>query len=121
MSTKLANYVNEMIENVNKLIEGNEDLIAHYNDTLKALEDLRKDIEMMKEGFYIKDGTIEWVKFSENCKDKIREFVIETIGQIAKFVWFGIDDNGYFYAVIPRAWEDIVFSTDVEGHLILEY
>lgn len=49
---------------------------------------------------------------------------------LAKMVFFGITDEGYFVAYIPETWEDIIFGTSGldttivgldYGHLILSY
>jgi hypothetical protein len=36
------------------------------------------------------------------------------------FISFGLE-NGCFVAYIPDSWDDISFSTDTDGHLILEF
>ena len=41
------------------------------------------------------------------------------IASVAKFVWFGLTDDGYFMAVIPDSWESIQFDTTNEGQLML--
>jgi hypothetical protein len=45
---------------------------------------------------------------------------MEYIGKTIKTVQFGLNSEGYFTADIPETWEEINFSTDVEGHLIIE-
>lgn len=35
----------------------------------------------------------------------------DIVGEMAKMVFFGINDNGYWVAYIPESWEDIIFNT----------
>ena len=49
-------------------------------------------------------------------------------GEVAKFVQFGIDQNGYFYADIPENWDFLRFETGYDTsnpdeylHLIINY
>jgi len=59
-----------------------------------------------------------------------RENMTELIGELAKMVFFGITDDGYFVAYIPEGWDDIIFNTtgyditvpDMDfGHLTLSF
>lgn len=118
---KLSNYVNEMIVSVNNVIIAHNTLSNNYTETLKQLDLLKKEIELMKTGFYIQDGSIELKKLSASCLAKIQEYVVDTVHNIAKFVWFGLSDDGYFIAIIPESWNEIVFSTSADGELVLEY
>ena len=55
----------------------------------------------------------------------------DIVGEMAKMVFFGLTDSGYFVAYIPESWADIDFKTtgwDITleimpefGHLVLEY
>lgn len=119
---KLSLYVNEMVESVNETIISHNDLSTHYEQTLNQLESLHVEIDSMKkENYLIKDGSIELSKLSNSCMEKLQDFVTDTISEIAKFVWFGLNDEGYFIAIIPSSWSQIVFSTDTEGNLVLNY
>lgn len=55
---------------------------------------------------------------------------LDLIGNLAKMVFFGLTDEGYFVAHIPQYWSDLIFNTsglDITipgvdyGHLILSY
>jgi len=119
--TKLTNYVNDMVKSVNDVIQAHNDLSGEYTTVLSQLNDLNVQIEQMKTGFFIQDGSIELKKLSQDCLNKIQEFCVDTIHNIAKFVWFGLNDDGYFIAIIPSSWSDLVFGTDENGNLTLSY
>lgn len=63
--------------------------------------------------------------------DIVQRDVIGLVGEMVKFVFFGLTDGGYFVACIPEPWDSIIFNTsnydiflsDVPefGRLILSY
>lgn len=61
------------------------------------------------------------------AKDWIGENLEWVFTHIAKQVYFGINEQGYFVAYIPESWDDIVFDTgavyglDTYGRLILRW
>lgn len=72
--------------------------------------------------------------FPESVKEGfelwMRENALDLVGELAKMVFFGLTDDGYFMAYIPESWDDITFNTsnydmtipDIDfGHLILSY
>ena len=85
-------------------------------------EEIRKQIEqtLTSEGYYL-DVIIP--KLEEVINDNLQLFV----SKIAKQVYFGLTDSGYFYAFVPGSWDGVTFSTTTEedeqgyGHLVLKY
>ena len=57
----------------------------------------------------ILNETIRWL--NENMED--------ILTQAVKIAWFGLTDDGYFMAVIPENWKDVIFDTTNEGQLML--
>lgn len=64
----------------------------------------------------------------ENAVDKwINENMSYIFTKVAKQVYFGLTEEGYFVAYIPDGWDDIVFDTgfvygeDTYGRLILRW
>ena len=63
--------------------------------------------------------------------DLVQKNIIELVGEMVKFVFFGLTDNGSFVAYIPEPWDAIIFNTtnydifltDVPefGRLVLSY
>ena len=73
--------------------------------------------------------------FPDSIKNAFRlwmsENALDIIGELATTVFFMLTDSGYWAAVIPESWSDIVFNTtglDISlalqpeyGHLVLSY
>lgn len=68
----------------------------------------------------------------EKIKEIIQNDIIDLVGEMVKFVFFGLTDTGYFVAYIPEPWDSIIFNTteydlfipDVTkefGRLVLSY
>lgn len=112
-----------LIASVKKLIECCEDMQqwridheAEYNQ-LKALYDALMSGTFPPE---VVTALNKWM--AENGRD--------LIGELVKMVFFGITDDGYFVAYIPKGWDDIIFNTtgyDINlpdfdfGHLVLSF
>ena len=72
--------------------------------------------------------------FPKEISDAIKNWITanfyDIVGDMAKAVWFGLTDTGYFVAYIPESWNEIVFkttgydySTELQpdyGHLVLQ-
>ena len=41
----------------------------------------------------------------------MKTYGLDLLGELAKLVFFGINDDGYWVAYIPDSWEDIIFNT----------
>jgi hypothetical protein len=76
---------------------------------------------MLNNGNIIPNGSIGLEKLNNDFIGQMSDVVTNMVHGLAKTVWFGINDNGYFYAVIPSDWEQIQFNTTQEGNLILQY
>ena len=99
------------LEDLSQAIAGNTEAIASLNTRFAALEN----------GAYIENyipALARWINAN----------LQEVIARVAKFVFFGITDDGYFYVDIPESWSDVQFSTGLDPskpdeylHLILTY
>ena len=99
------------LEDLSQAIAGNTEAIASLNARFAALEN----------GAYIENyipALASWINAN----------LQEVIARVAKFVFFGITDDGYFYVDIPESWSDVQFSTGLDPskpdeylHLILTY
>lgn len=118
---KLKNVVNDVINKVNLLIQSNKELTIKYEDVLIKLDKLNKKLDDFLNGYEIPTDSIRWEQLNANVKEKLLQMIEQTIPQIAKFVWFGLNEEGYFVAYIPNNWSDINFSSSSEGELILSY
>lgn len=103
--------IDGILDDIRGAIAGNTAAITALQNRLTALEN----------GEYIENyipALAQWI--DENLQ--------EVIGRVAKFVFFGLTEDGYFYVEIPESWEDIIFSTGYDEskpdeylHLILTY
>ena len=108
-----VNSYDEVINTLNEWIAENQPKIDDY-ETL---------YEMMMAGNLppgVQEGLNKWMEIHG----------IDLVGNLAKLVFFGINDDGYFFASIPDSWDVIRFNTtglDVNipgyeyGHLVLSY
>lgn len=106
------------------LIPAVEALEKWKNSSQATIDGLNAILDMIRSGNLPADiaaGIKEWI---------VRNFY-DIVGDMAKMVFFGLTDSGYFVAYIPESWDDIDFKTtgwDIMlaiqpeyGHLILEY
>lgn len=98
-----------------------QDWVANAEDVVGGLQQLLEDIAAGN--------------FPKEIADAIKEFIVnnfyDIVGDMAKMVFFGLTDSGYFVAYIPDGWDDITFNTtglDITleqqpeyGHLVLSY
>lgn len=112
-------------------------LIANYKKLLDSLTELdnwvethQKEYEALK---VLYDGLVSG-NFPEGMKKALYDWTVQNAASIIQsltlMVFFGITDDGYFYADIPDSWQTIQFATtgyditipDTEyGQLVLSY
>lgn len=97
-----------------------EKKFSGYDKQIKdAIESMKKtiydEIEKIREGGYLEQ------LYLDSLKNWIDTNLEKIVARISKLVWFGLNDDGYFIAVIPESWSEIDFDTTNDGHLILQY
>ena len=112
-----------ILENVKRIAEENKVIsadIERLDAEYKTFEDFYDALMSgdFPDGFKI--ALSEW----------LQENALDLFGQLVKFVFFGLTQDGYFVAYIPDSWSDIHFGTSgyddfpagVDyGHLTLSY
>lgn len=112
-----------LIKNVKTVVDAIQILESWKNSTQGTIEDLQNLLDNIAAG-----------NFPEEISNAIKEWIVKNfyniVGSMAKMVWFGITDSGYFVAYIPDSWKDVIFKTtglDITleimpeyGHLVLE-
>ena len=72
-----------------------------YADRIKELEGYAADIRAGR--------------FTPEMEARILEIVqsdiVDLVGDMVKFVFFGLTQDGYFVAYIPEPWDSIIFNT----------
>lgn len=114
---KIAQKLNELIAENNR----QQEMIDKIPEIQSELDEINQEIEAIKNGEYIGN-------YIEALQKWIDENLIEFVGNIVKYVFFGLTDDGHFAAYIPQSWAFIRFDTgydptDTEryGHLMLWY
>lgn len=119
MLLAIQSKVNQIILIRNEVIEDSNNFTIEKFDLLDAkINELKT---LLNNGNIIPNGSIGLEKLKGDFIDKMSDVVTNMVHDLAKTVWFGINDNGYFYAVIPQDWEQIQFNTNQDGNLILQY
>lgn len=110
---KHVNSFDEVINTLNEWIAENEPKLEDMEALYQAL--ISGDLP---EG--VQEGIEKW------C----RENMTDLMGEMARMIFVGITDDGYFVVYIPESWQDIIFNTtgyDINlpdydyGHLVLSY
>ena len=98
---KLSNKIWEYDQILYKKLKEVESTLQEYADILDGKVN---DFDRI-----ILEKTEKWL--AENMED--------ILTQAVQLVWFGLTDDGYFMAVIPKNWSDVQFDTTNEGQLVL--
>lgn len=96
-----------------------DELKNEYLKLIKNIDELTKEFNKYKKGDTIPNKSITFNKLADDVKSILKNWVCEQIHDSAKFVGFGLDENGYFKAYIPSSWSEIQFDTSEDGRLIL--
>lgn len=110
---KLYKILNQTIEHVNL----NSEDIAKLKKVVAQLGELLDNWAAGKFDDVIRNEVAKWVE--DNVK-----FIFETY---SKQVFFGLTDDGYFCAYVPKSWSEIsfdtgaIYGTEEYGRLILRF
>lgn len=121
MVARLKEVVNKCIDAINQLGNSNLELTEQYQKMREELAELQNSFDDFVAGYTIADGTVTIEKLASDVFDRLREIVEKEVHEVAKFVQFGLNDDGYFVAYIPESWSEIEFDTDSDGNLVLRY
>lgn len=112
-----------LIRNVKKSEDAIAALEAWKASAEGSIQDLQKLLADIAAGNFPKE-------ISDAIKNWITANFYDIVGDMAKAVWFGLTDTGYFVAYIPESWDEIVFkttgydyTTELQpdyGHLVLQ-
>lgn len=105
-------FVNYPYQNLNDL---NLDYVLKIaNEAAETLKDLGNYAERVKE----MEDAIEKLEsgdltpeLASSIVELVQKNIIELVGDMVKFVFFGLTPDGYFVAYIPEPWDSIIFNT----------
>lgn len=119
--------VAKVVAKLNEVIDSNNELAGYVAVNTRDIAQLKRDVELLESEFEkIKGGKYASL-YIEAMRKWIAENLVEIVGQIVKFVWFGLDDDGHFVAYIPTSWRFLTFDMVADpdspdyGRLLLSY
>lgn len=112
-----------LIKNVKSAVDAVAALEAWKESAEGSIADLQKLLDDIAAGNFPKE-------ISDAIKNWITVNFYDIVGDMAKTVWFGLTDAGYFVAYIPESWDEVTFkttgldyTTELQpeyGHLVLQ-
>lgn len=119
--------VAKVVGKLNEVIDSDNELAGYVGKNTQDIAQLKEDVELLNSEFEkVKNGQYASL-YIEAMKDWIAENLINIVGQIVKFVWFGLNDDGHFVAYIPTSWRFLTFDMVADpdspdyGRLLLSY
>ena len=119
--------VAKVVEKLNEVIASNNELAGYVGANTRDIAQLREDVELLNSEFEKVKGGQYASLYIEAMKGWIAENLINIVGQVVKFVWFGLGDDGHFVAYIPTSWRFLTFDMVADpdspdyGRLLLSY
>lgn len=111
-------------QNINAKTQAQDTKIAAQDNKIDELAatvvKLQKDVDNLINGEYIDN----YVKALATWIDNNLQQMVQ---KIVKYVWFELDESGYFIAYIPDTWDFVNFGTELDpdnedyGKLVLEW
>lgn len=112
--------LHELCKRLHTLFDYAQQLGTLTTEQMQALSALQADFEKFKES-----GFEDY--YEQQLENWIRNNAALLFQMLAKQVYFGLTDDGYFCAYIPESWSDITFDTGMVygrsdyGRLILRF
>lgn len=109
--------INSFEQNINTAVNAQNSKISELANTVAQLQ---KDVDDLINGEYIDNYVKALATWIDNNLQQL-------VAKIVKYVWFEIDESGYFIAYIPDTWDFVNFGTELDpdnedyGKLVLEW
>lgn len=101
--------------------------VGLFNQLVKQVNLNTEDIAALKEMF----EKFQESGFDDYYREQVEQWIADNLDYVfthtAKQVFFGLTQDGYFAAYVPKSWNDIIFDTgmvfkdDTYGRLILRW
>lgn len=103
-------------------------IIAHFEDFIKDIDNLKAWRTSHEEEYQellrlYREVKADWDRFAagdfpQSTYDAMKRWwevnAIDLVGELVRFVFFGLTQDGYFVAYIPENWRDITFDTIID-------
>lgn len=115
----LIQHFQDFIDEINSLEEWKTTHEAEYQELLSLYNELKEDYDNLNSGNWTQE-------FQQKMIAWWQANAVDLVGELVKFVFFGLTLDGHFVAYIPENWKDIEFDTimtpgDDYGKLTLSY
>ena len=107
------------------------DVARKATETLKDLGNYAERVAELEDAVSKLESGDLTPELAASIVDLVQRDIIGLVGDMVKFVFFGLTDDGYFVAYIPEPWDSIIFNTteyDIwidnfreYGHLTISY
>lgn len=115
--TDTDNHITDFENSVNTTVNTQNNKIE---ELAKTVVQLQNDIEDLLNGEYIDNYVKALATWIDNNLQQL-------VAKVVKYVWFELDESGYFIAYIPDTWDFVNFGTELDpdsedyGKLVLEW
>ncbi len=100
----IIKHFHEFIEEINNLESWRTTHETEYNQLLELYQEVKSNWDKFIAG-----------DFPQSVYDAMRLWwvsnAVDLVGDLVRFVFFGLTEDGYFCAYIPSNWRDINFDT----------
>lgn len=97
-------HISSFEQDINTTVNAQDNKIAELASTVTQLEN---DIDDLLNGKYINNYVKELATWIDNNLQQL-------VAKVVKYVWFELDDSGYFIAYIPDTWDFVDFDTELD-------
>lgn len=119
--------VARVVEKLNEVIASNGELAGYVGANTRDIAQLKEDVALITSEFEkVRNG--EYASLYITALSKwLAENLVNVVGEIVKFVWFALDDEGHFVAYVPTSWRFLTFDMVADpdspdyGRLLLSY
>lgn len=119
--------VGKVVGKLNEVIASNNELAGYVGTNTRDIAQLKEDVALITSEFEkIKNGECTSMYITA-LRDWLDGNLINVVGEIVKFVWFGLGDDGHFVAYVPSSWRFLTFDMVADpdspdyGRLLLSY
>ncbi len=116
---KLVRLVKDLNSSTINYSEKSEILDKKYTEILDIIKELKNKFAQ-KQSLEIPANFIEFYMLSEQLKKMLEIYVRDEVYKTAKFISFGISDDGKLFVDIPESWKDDV-EFKIENEKLVMY
>ena len=117
---KVCTKLNEAIRTLNQVGEQTQDNKEAIEALQQDVDNIQSELEKVKNGDYVS-------LYLDSIINYINDNLQGLVGNIVKFIIFGISQDGHFVAMTPTTWQFIHWDTIMDysspmyGHIVLRW